>query len=607
MDGNRPLGGEPLENPEPFQEPLIGPQQRRARMDPQFPRQIHHREQQIADLLLPTGRSELRLDLGQLLSHLLRRSGRVGPVETDPGGALLETEGHQQLGKGGRKSVEQPARVSSGAAFPELELLPPLLLALLEKMGMTPLHFGFEPVGDFVGGEVARFLTQHELPGKVEHQVGDFVPDGGSIAAADRLVELVDFFHQIGPQGLAGLDLVPGAPDSEIPHHRHRARQRRIRLHCSSRSDKLPAPVTKVMREISGRAWLDVDLDALVRNARRFAERAGGPLLPMVKANGYGLGAIPVTRALETVDPWGYGVATLEEGAELREAGIARPVLVFTPFIGGPDQVAHYRQHDLRAVIGDRAALETWLSGRGGPFHVEIDTGMSRAGFLWRDEPELAGLGKILASAGGWEGVFTHFHSPDADPESVADQVGRFERALAAFPRRPPLVHTSNSAAIGLPDPPIGDLSRPGIFLYGGEPAGDLVPEPVARLSARIVSVRRLLPGDTVSYGAEWKAAAPTTIATLSIGYADGVLRSLGGRGLVEINDRLVPMVGRVNMDMVMVDAGDAPVRVGDVGSIFGGRVAVADQARRGGTNAYELLTAIGPRVARRYRGGGGG
>ncbi len=358
------------------------------------------------------------------------------------------------------------------------------------------------------------------------------------------------------------------------------------------------------MRENSGRAWLDVDLDALVRNARRFAERCGARLLPMVKANGYGLGAVPITRALEAVDPWGYGVATVPEGAELREAGIVRPILVLTPFVGDAGEVEEYREHGLRAVIGDLPGLETWLAHHGGPFHVEIDTGMSRAGFPWRDGAALTGLGRRLAGAPDWEGVFTHFHSPDSDPGSVAVQLARFDQAIAALPHHPPLVHTTSSAAVGLVGHRNDQLARPGIALYGGESAPDLVVEPVARLSAGVIAVRRIEPGDTVSYGAEWKARVPTTIATLSIGYADGLLRSLGNRGLVELHDRVVPIVGRVNMDMVMVDAGDLPVRPGDVAVIFGGRIALDEQARRGGTNAYELLTAIGERVTRRYHGG---
>jgi alanine racemase len=144
------------------------------------------------------------------------------------------------------------------------------------------------------------------------------------------------------------------------------------------------------------------------------------------------------------------------------------------------------------------------------------------------------------------------------------------------------------------------DLARPGIFLYGGR-AGALVPEPVARLRARVVALRRLRPGDTVSYGSEAAVDRETTVATLAIGYADGVPRSLGSRGPVELDGRLVPILGRVTMDMLMVDAGDEPVRVGDVATLFGGLVTLDDQAAHAGTISYELLTRIAPRIPRRY------
>jgi alanine racemase len=226
---------------------------------------------------------------------------------------------------------------------------------------------------------------------------------------------------------------------------------------------------------------------------------------------------------------------------------------------------------------------------------------LSRAGFRWRDTGLLAALGARLAAAPGWQGIFTHFHSADTDPAATREQAGRFDAVLAALPHRPPLVHLSASA--GAQGSPLygADLARPGIFLYGGR-AGTLEPEPVARLCARVIALRRLRAGDTVSYGAEATVESDTTIATLAIGYADGVLRTLGNRGLVELNGVLLPMIGRVTMDMLMVDAGETPAALGDTGILFGGRVSLDDQAARAGTISYELLTSISPRVARRYR-----
>jgi alanine racemase len=344
----------------------------------------------------------------------------------------------------------------------------------------------------------------------------------------------------------------------------------------------------------TARAWADVDLRALVLNARTVARISGARLLPMVKANAYGLGALPVARALEVLDPWGFGVATVEEGAELRAGGITRPVLVFTPL--QPALIPRYHAHELRPVIGDADGLTAWLAASSAPFHVELDTGMARSGFRWDADPSWR---ERLADAPGWEGIFTHFHSADTDPASVHHQWRRFQQVLEALPRRPSLVHAANSAAALAGPHYAADLVRPGIFLYGGR-VGSSVPAPVVRFQARVVAIRTVRTGDTVSYGATWHAPRETAIATVAVGYADGVPRSLGNKGAVELGDRIVPIVGRVTMDFLMV-AVEASVAPGDVATVYGGLVSVDDQARHAGTIAYELLTAIGARVPRRY------
>ena len=347
------------------------------------------------------------------------------------------------------------------------------------------------------------------------------------------------------------------------------------------------------------RAWLDVDLAALRRNARRFRELIGAPLLPMVKADAYGLGAVAVARALESESPWGYGVATTEEGAALRNADISRPILVLTPL--RPPNIDAVLRHRLTPVIGDLEALEAWLASGGGSFHLEIDTGMSRAGFRWHDAAAIGALRRRLATASGFEGAFTHFHSADSDQSATEVQARRFEEVLAALGPRPGIVHLSASAGAQWGARYGTDLARPGIYLFGGR-AGSLEPEPVARLCARVVALRRLRPGDTVSYAAEGRVDAATTIVTLSIGYGDGVPRSLAGRGSVELGGRIVPIAGRVTMDMIMVDAGDLSVSLGDVATVFGGRIPLDTHADAAGTISYELLTAISPRVVRRYQ-----
>jgi alanine racemase len=355
----------------------------------------------------------------------------------------------------------------------------------------------------------------------------------------------------------------------------------------------------------TARAWVDIDLGPLAANARTLSAHTGSRLLPMVKANGYGLGAIPVARALEPLDPWGYGVASVDEGAALRAAGIGRPILVASPLL--PEAIDDHLAHDLRPSIGDPVALRAWCGRSERPFHVEIDTGMGRAGFRWSDTPALDNLSALVREAPGWEGVYTHFHSAEADPASAALQWERFLGVVAALPRRPPLAHAANSAGALCGRAYAGDLIRPGIFLYGGH-AGTTAPLPVAALRARVLAVRRIARGEPVSYGATWHAARDTTIATLALGYADGFLRAAREHSpalpprMVELGGALVPVVGRVTMDMTMVDAGDVPVASGDTATIFGGRVSLDQQAQAAGTIAYEMLTALGTRVPRRYQ-----
>ncbi len=355
------------------------------------------------------------------------------------------------------------------------------------------------------------------------------------------------------------------------------------------------------------RAWVDVDLAALVANARTVATISGSRLLPMVKANGYGLGAVEIARALEKVDPWGFGVASIEEAASLRSAGIRRPILVLTPLI--PEWIDQCSALDLRPSLGDSVALERWVLHGSKPFHIEIDTGMSRAGVRWNDHAALARFGTLLEGAAGWEGAFTHFVAAESDTPATRRQWERFQEALRALPRRPAMIHAANSAASLHGKSFAGDLVRPGIFLYGGG-AGTVAPAPraVAALKGRVVAVRSLDVGDSVGYGATWRADRPVTVATISLGYADGLPRGAPAVGrewhqrAVELNGKLAPMVGRVTMDMCMASV-DGEVALGDVATAFGGLISLDEQAHATGTISYELLTRLGSRVHRRYHG----
>ena len=349
----------------------------------------------------------------------------------------------------------------------------------------------------------------------------------------------------------------------------------------------------------TSRAWVEVSLAAIVENARAVARVAGTRLLPIVKANAYGTGAVAVSGALEALDPWGYGVATVEEGAALRQAGITRPVLVLMP--ARPRLFDVYRAHRLTPALGDAAAIREWS---GGTFHLEIDTGMGRTGVRWDEVDRLASALESPAL----EGCFTQFHSAERTDGSAEAQLERFLVAVRGLPRRPPLLHVANSAAALRGRAFAFDAVRPGVYLYGGSP-GDGLKEgrSVVSLRARVVSVRRVRRGDSVSYNASWTAPRDTTIATLGIGYADGLRRGLGSppAAAVVLGGTRCPIVGLVTMDLTMVETGAAPVQVGDVatliGSADGQTITLEEFAGWSGVLQRELLTGLGPRLARVY------
>ncbi|HKO16349.1 MAG TPA: alanine racemase [Gemmatimonadaceae bacterium] len=354
------------------------------------------------------------------------------------------------------------------------------------------------------------------------------------------------------------------------------------------------------------RAWVEIDLGALLRNGARVAEHTRARLLPMIKADAYGLGAVRVARTLEALDPWGFGVATVGEGAELRRAGISRPIVVFTPLLDEDFDAA--RLAGLTPALGGRAEIVRW-GATGQPWQLAIDTGMNRAGVPWEAVPELADVLRALPP----EGVFTHFHSAQLADRSRERQAERFAQALAQLPVRPALIHAENSPALArratAPHHTDWTLARPGIFLYGVGSGSDaeIQPEPVVALRARVVEVRSIPAGETVSYDATYRADQPRRIATLAVGYADGYRRALGNRAAVLLHGRRAPVVGHVTMDMTMADVTGLSCARGDVATLIGSdgaqRLDVADVAAAGDLSSYELLTGLRGRLTRRYVG----
>jgi alanine racemase len=349
------------------------------------------------------------------------------------------------------------------------------------------------------------------------------------------------------------------------------------------------------------RAWVEVNLAAVVENARTVARTAGTRLLPIVKANAYGLGAVAVSGALEVVDPWGYGVATIEEGAELRAAGIARPILVLLPAMAG--RFAAYRELRLTPVFDAPDALRAWVGTARGVSYRDRHRHGARRGAVGRHRTNRA-----AHRHAGFRGAFTQLRSSECADGSTALQLERYLAALARLSRMPRLRHVANSAAALRAPSARSTWFRPGVFLYGGTPGGDVQPgRPVASLRARVVSVRRVQAGDGVSYNARWIASRQTTIATLGIGYADGVPATLGpdGRGQVLLRGARCPIVGTVTMDLTLVDAGEVPVAVGDVatllGDVDGQRITLAELSAASGVQPRGLLAALGPRLPRLY------
>ncbi len=351
------------------------------------------------------------------------------------------------------------------------------------------------------------------------------------------------------------------------------------------------------------RAWVEVDLDALVRNARALERHARTRLLPMVKADAYGLGAVPVAGALEKLDPIAFGVSSIVEGEELRGAGFTRPVVVFTPTL--PRDLERLRQAGLTPSLASNEGIQCWRSLGGGAWHLAIETGMHRAGLDWQ---AIASLHDAIRDCPP-EGAFTHFHSAELDNGSLEEQERRFRAAVDALPVRPKLLHTENSAAIVRRHPSPWDCIRPGVFLFGvgsGATAA-LQPEPVVHLRAQIVEIREIAAGDSVSYDATWTAAGPRTIATIAVGYGDGYRRHLSNVGRAIVRDAIAPVAGIVTMDMTMLDVTGIPAAEGDVVTLLGregdhvfSAETVADWGRM---SAYELLAGLRQRLQRVYTG----
>jgi alanine racemase len=365
--------------------------------------------------------------------------------------------------------------------------------------------------------------------------------------------------------------------------------------------------------------WAEIDLDAVRANVRTLAGVAApAALMTVVKADGYGHGAVPVARAsLDAGAQW-LGVALVEEGAELRASGIDAPVLVLSepPPPAAPAVVAL----GLTPVAYTRPgidALAKAVADSGAdplPVHLKVDTGMHRVGCDVADAGALAGT---IAARDELrlEGVLTHFAVADEpDNPYTSEQLDRFEGVLDDLRRAGvhfDMVHAANSAALlEFADRTRYDLVRCGIAAYGVPPAPNLAGrvdlQPAMALKARVSHVKQLPAGARLSYGLRYTMPADGAIATVPVGYADGVPRALSATGgEVLVGGRRHPIAGTVTMDQLMVDVGDTPVEVGDEVVLIGrdgdAEVTADEWADRLGTIAYEIVCGIGRRVPRSY------
>jgi alanine racemase len=339
----------------------------------------------------------------------------------------------------------------------------------------------------------------------------------------------------------------------------------------------------------------------------------------MVKADAYGHGAARVAMALQEAGTEMFGVAIVEEGIALRQAGVTRPVLV----LGGlyPGQEEELVRHDLVPTLFDLEVarrLDDWAAGAGVclPFHLKIDTGMGRVGFrpeeLASVLSELAGLKALRL-----EGVLSHLALADEPGHALTErQISLFRDCLRQVRRAgfsPRFRHLSNSAAVLSRDVPECNMVRPGIVLYGGLPApafaDHLDLRPVMSFRTSVAQVRLVPEGSGVSYGHRFVARRPTLLAVIPVGYADGYSRLLSNRGEVLVRGRRARVAGTVCMDWTMIDVTDVPgVAVGDevtlLGRDNGQRITAEEWAARIGTIGYEVLCQVSKRVPRIYRGG---
>ncbi len=359
-----------------------------------------------------------------------------------------------------------------------------------------------------------------------------------------------------------------------------------------------------------------VDLDKLTQNYKTIQGAVGEAMvMPILKANAYGHGLVRVGQHMQEIGARMIGVAYLEEGILLREAGVTTPILVLGGILGS--QTPLFLQHDLALTVSSQQKLEQVEEAAASSkvrarVHLKIDTGMERIGVHYYSAEELL-ESTLKCKHVEIEGIFSHFANADAkDLRSAKLQLERFQEVLRFYEKRSlptPLRHMANSGAIlQLPESWM-DIVRPGILLYGVYPSADvqrtIAVEPAITWTSRVVYFKVVRPDHPVSYGSNWQSDHPVRVVTIPVGYGDGYFRSMSGKAQVLIHGKRYPVVGSICMDQFMVNIEqdsafneDEVILVGENGKE---RISVEELAEWAGTIPYEVLTNINTRVPRVY------
>jgi alanine racemase len=360
----------------------------------------------------------------------------------------------------------------------------------------------------------------------------------------------------------------------------------------------------------------EINLDHLAYNIHRIRERvAPARVIPVVKADAYGHGAIPVTKRLVKEGLGMFAVAQFQEAVELRESGITHPILILGRLF--PDdiplavragfRISVFGEEDLRWIEEANQEVAAFV-------HVKLETGMGRTGLLLDKAPDL--FDRLVKSrACVWEGLFSHFSTSDEQDKTYANQqLSSFKEILSLIGRlekKPTITHLASSGAILDMPETYFDAVRPGILMYGHYPSREtthpIVPKQVMTLKSFVAHLREMPAGHPISYGRCWTTPKATQIVVLPIGYADGISRRMTNTGKALINGKHYPMVGRITMDSTMVDVGNDAIGIGAEALIWGsspqGVIQASDVAEAIGTIPYELTCAVSRRVPRVYVG----